>query len=202
MSYLIPAIPIINKWNKVNKSLYPKTNCTAIVLFNSKLDSTLGIPKITKFIRDLTYLNTRSLAVLVGILLGDAYLKLGGRRHSNNNNVRIAFKQSIINFPFMWAVFTELSHFCSSIPRFDKAYLKSTGKTYGQLILETRTYPIMNVLYTLFIQDGKKVIKEELYFFFISCSFSFLNNVWWCFNSVRVKYLHWWLYIDRCCSSY
>ena len=41
MSYLIPAIPIINKWNKVNKSLYPKTNCTAIVLFNSKLDSTL-----------------------------------------------------------------------------------------------------------------------------------------------------------------
>lgn len=82
MSYLIPAIPIINKWNKVNKSLYPKTNCTAIVLFNYKLDSTL---------------------------------------------VR-------------------------------------SRKTYGQLILETRTYPIMNVLYTLFIQDGKKVIKEELYF--------------------------------------
>lgn len=137
MSYLIPAIPIINKWNKVNKSIYPKTNCTAIVLFNSKLASTLGIllrTKITKFIRDLTYLNTRSLAVLVGILLGDAYLKLGGRRHSNNNNVRIAFKQSIINFPFMWAVFTELSHFCSSIPRFDKAYLKSTvpSRTGGE----------------------------------------------------------------------
>jgi len=131
MSYIIPAIPIINKWNKVNKSIYPNTNCTSIVLFNSKLDSTLGIPRITKFIRDLTYLNIRSLEVLVGILLGDAYLKLG----ANNNNVRIAFKQSIINFPFMWTVFTELSHFCSSIPRFDRVYLKSTGKTYGQLIL-------------------------------------------------------------------
>lgn len=47
--------------------------------------------------KNLTYLNTRSLEVLVGILLGDAYLKLC----SNNNNVRIAFKQSIINFPFM-----------------------------------------------------------------------------------------------------
>lgn len=97
MSYIIPAIPIINKWNKVNKSIYPNTNCTSIVLFNSKLDSTLGIPRITKFIRDLTYLNTRSLEILVGILLGDAYLKLD----ANNNNVRIAFKQSIINFPFM-----------------------------------------------------------------------------------------------------
>jgi hypothetical protein len=91
-------------------------------------------------VKNLTYLNTRSLEVLVGILLGDAYLKLC----SNNNNVRIAFKQSIINFPFMWVeiVFTELAHFCSSIPRilFDIkfAYLKSTGiwKTYGQLILE------------------------------------------------------------------
>ena len=169
MSYIIPAIPIINKWNKVNKSIYPNTNCTSIVLFNSKLDSTLGIPRITKFIRDLTYLNTRSLEILVGILLGDAYLKLD----ANNNNVRIAFKQSIINFPFMWTVFTELSHFCSSIPRFDRAYLKSTGKTYGQLILETRTYPIMNVLYTLFIQDSKKVIKEELFNFLSPVALAF-----------------------------
>jgi hypothetical protein len=63
------------------------------------------------------------------------------------------------------------------LPRFDRAYLKSTSKFYGQLILETRTYPVMNLLYKLFIQDGKKVIKEELFFLFISCSFSFLNNV-------------------------
>lgn len=60
---------------KVNNSLYPKTNYTAIVLFNSKLDSILGISRIIKFIRDLIYLNTRSLEVLVGILLEIAYLK-------------------------------------------------------------------------------------------------------------------------------
>ena len=61
LNFILPAIPIINKWNKVNKSIFPKTNCTAIVTFNRKLDSTLGLPKITKFIRDLTYLNTISL---------------------------------------------------------------------------------------------------------------------------------------------
>lgn len=105
----------------------------------------------------------------MGILLGDAYLKLGNK----NNNVRIAFKQSIINFPFMWAVFTELSQFCSSIPRFDRAHLKSTGKTYGQLILETRAYPIINLLYTLFILDGKKVIKEELFFYLSPAALAF-----------------------------
>jgi len=86
---------------------------------------------------------------------------------ANSTNVWIAFKQSIINFPFMWAVFTELAHFCSSIPRFNRAYLKSTGKFYGQLILETRTYPVINLLYKLFIQDGKKVIKEELFIYLL-----------------------------------
>ena len=53
--------------------MFLPNNCTAIVPFNGKLDSTLGLPKITKFIRDLTYLNTQSLDVLIGILLGDAY---------------------------------------------------------------------------------------------------------------------------------
>ena len=93
----------------------------------------------------------------------------------------------------MWAVFTELSHFCSSIPRFDRAYLKSTGKTYGQLILETRTYPIMNVLYTLFIQDGKKVITEELFSFLspVALAFWIMSDGVSATRSIRINYLHW-----------
>ncbi len=49
----------------------------AIIPFNEKLNSTIGLPRITKFIRDITYLNTISLDVLIGILLGDAYIKKG-----------------------------------------------------------------------------------------------------------------------------
>ena len=64
------------------------------------MNSTLGLGKITKFIRDLTYLNNQSLDVLIGILLGDAYIKLSPR----NINPRIGFKQSIINFPFFPAL--------------------------------------------------------------------------------------------------
>jgi len=97
LNFILPTITMINKWNKVNKSIFPKTNCTAIVTFNGKLDSTLGLPRITKFIRDLTYLNTISLGLLIGLILGDAYFKKG----INSTNVRIGFKQSIINFPFM-----------------------------------------------------------------------------------------------------
>lgn len=140
---MIPLVPIINKWNKIDKSVFPKTNCTAITIFNGKLDNTLSLPRLTKFIKDLTYLNTQSLDIFIGILLGNAYLKKGKRQV----NVRIGFKQSIINFPFLWLVFTELIHYFTTLPRFDFAKVK--GKKYGQLILETRSYPVLNKLYDL-----------------------------------------------------
>lgn len=154
---MIPLVPIINKWNKIDKSVFPKTNCTAITIFNGKLDNTLSLPRLTKFIKDLTYLNTQSLDIFIGILLGNAYLKKGKRQV----NVRIGFKQSIINFPFLWLVFTELIHYFTTLPRFDFAKVK--GKKYGQLILETRSYPVLNKLYDLFIVDGVKTIKIELF---------------------------------------
>ena len=56
----------------------------------------LGLPKITKFIRDCTYIPDYLLGVIVGIVLGDASLTY----QVPNGNPRIGFKQSIINFPF------------------------------------------------------------------------------------------------------
>ena len=164
MDFIIPLIQVINRWNKISISIFPPTNCTAIVPFNSNLYSTIGLPRLTKFIRDITYLNNRSLDILIGILLGDGYFKLGKNKGSATN-VRIGFKQSIINFPFMWLVFTELSHFCSSVPRFDFSRIKGKNgiKFYGQLILETRTYPVFNELYKLFIVNGTKTITSEMY---------------------------------------
>lgn len=129
----------------------------SITIFNGKLDNTLSLPKLTKFIKDFTYLNTQSLDIFIGILLGDAYLKKGKRQV----NVRIGFKQPIINFPFLWLVFTELIHYFTTLPRFDFAKVK--GKKYGQLILETRSYPVLNKLYDLFIVVGVKTIKIELF---------------------------------------
>lgn len=157
--FILPAIPIVKKWNKTSVSIFPPTNSTAIILFNRTLESTIGLPKITKYIRYLTYLNTFSLDIFVGIILGDATIKKG----RNNTNVRISFKQSIINFPFLWTVFTNLSHFCKALPRFEIANFK--GKKYGSIVVETRTYPILNVLYDLFIENGIKIIREDLFHF-------------------------------------
>lgn len=105
---------------------------------------------------------------MVGLLLGDAYLKIGKNQH----NIRIGFKQSIINFPFLWEVFNQLIHFFSAMPRFEIATL-SNGKKYGQVILETRAYPVFSFFLNLFVVNGNKVIKEELFFYFTPVSLAY-----------------------------
>lgn len=91
---MLPLKPVINRWNKIDKSIFPKTNCTDITVFNGSLGNTLNY-RITKFIRDITYINTKCLDILIGLILGDAYFNKG----KHNVNPRIGFKQSIINFP-------------------------------------------------------------------------------------------------------
>ncbi len=155
--YILPVIPKINKWNKIQSNMFPVTNCTKLICFDKKLDNTLGLKRITKYLRDITYLNSNSVDVLIGLLLGDAYFKTS----SHNHNKRIGFKQSIINFPFMWTVFTELSHYCSSLPRIEYTTLKT--KRYKLITLETRSYPIRDKLYNILYINNRKSIQPELF---------------------------------------
>lgn len=125
------------------------------------------MPRLTKYIRDLTYINTLNLERLIGLILGDAYFKKG-----NGVNVRIGFKQSIINFPFFWLVYTQLSHYCSTLPRLEMTKLNN-NKKYGLLTLETRYYPVLNLLYVLFIIDNRKGIRSELFHYISPVSLAY-----------------------------
>jgi LAGLIDADG DNA endonuclease family len=135
---LLPVGVKVNKWQKIDISLFLLSHCKKLVPFNTNLDSTLGLPRLTKFIRDCTYINSYCLSVFIGILLGDA--NFNGRRGSHN--IRISFKQSINNFPYLWLVFSTLSHYCPSIPRFE--FVKLGNKRHGRLVFETRSYPVLN----------------------------------------------------------
>ena len=159
--YLLPYLPIINKWNKIDISIFPhcKSTSTKLVLFNTQLGSTLGLPRFTKYIRDITYLNNECLSIFVGLLLGDANFNY----NKSNKKVRISFKQSMINLPFMFEVFSKVSHYCSSLPRYEEVHLKINNKKYGRLVLETRSYSIFNRLENLFIENKIKIIKPDLF---------------------------------------
>lgn len=129
LAAFIPTYPIIKKWNKINNSIFPPTNCTDIVVWDKAgtLGSTLGLPKknSTKCLfyeKHLRCLPSYLIGVFVGLLLGDANISITGK----NGNPRIAFKQSIINFPFFWITFCILSHYCSVMPYLDKTKVKGT----------------------------------------------------------------------------
>jgi hypothetical protein len=49
--FILPLQPVIKKWNKIDNSIFPHTNSMALLPFNGKLNSTIGLPRITKFIR-------------------------------------------------------------------------------------------------------------------------------------------------------
>jgi hypothetical protein len=84
----------------------------------------LSLAKLTNYIRDITYIPTFHLSILVGLLLSDAGLS----KQKKSKNARLGFKQSMIHFPFLWSTFMLLSHYCSFIPYRDNTKLK--GKIY------------------------------------------------------------------------
>ena len=79
---------------------------------------------------------------------------------------RIRFKQSILNLSYLLEVFNKISHYCSSIPRYETTkliYNNHNTKVFGRLIIETRAYPIFNILnkYWTYISH----IYKNIFFF-------------------------------------
>lgn len=155
--YLIPVgvSPLIGKlprWIKVEKSIFPPTNCTSIVKWNESytIGSNLGLKKYTNFLRSCTYIHSFHLDVIIGLILSDAGLK----PQIKGGNARLGFKQSMNHFPFFWSTFMLLSHYCSSLPYSDNAIIK--GKKYYGIRLDTRSLPCLTILYEMFYSKGKK----------------------------------------------
>lgn len=103
------------------------------------------------------YLSSFHLGVMVGVLLGDAYM----RREGDNRNARILFGQSLVNFPYLWFVFTLLSPYCAGLPYLDSSVIK--GVRHYNAKFTTRTYTIMNKLYDMFYVEGIKVVPQEIF---------------------------------------
>jgi hypothetical protein len=94
---------------------------------------------------------------MVGVLLGDGYM----RREGDNRNARVLFGQSLVNFPYLWFVFTLLSPYCAGLPYLDSSVIK--GVRHYKARFTTRTYTVMNELYDMFYVEGIKVVPQEIY---------------------------------------
>jgi hypothetical protein len=67
----------------------------------------------------------------------------------------------MINYPYLWFVFTELFPYCNFYPKLYVSKVKT--KYYYGLIFGTRNYPFWNEIYDIFIDKGKKGILANIY---------------------------------------
>lgn len=160
--FILPVIPSISslpKWINIKKSIFPSTNCTSLVVWNRpySIGSTLGLPKLTNFLRNSTFIPSYILSVLVGLLLSDAGLSI----QKNSTNARLGFKQSMIHFDFFFATFLILAHFCSTLPYLDPTIVKNV--LYNSIRMDTRAYPSLTILYHMFYINKVKIVPADIF---------------------------------------
>jgi len=133
-------------------------------LWNKPLGYSSMIPKskLNYIERDMLQLTTRVRSIIIGLLLSDGWLQKRGHW-----NPRIALKQSIINFSYLWFVYNELAYLCSGSIFFGKSTMR--GKIFYNVSFQTRQLPCFLEIFNLFynIIDGKliKTIKLDLFFY-------------------------------------
>jgi hypothetical protein len=131
-------------------------NSTALVIWGENLSSTVSQKRITKSLRGIVELPLHIKSLVVGLLLSDGWIQ----KNKPHWNARLGFKQSMINFPYFWFVFTLLSHYCSTYPYLTKTQFR--GKTHFGIELQTRAYPCFTQLHNLFYVKNVKVVPGSL----------------------------------------
>ena len=98
-------------------------------------------------------------SILIGMLLSDGWIQ-----KRTNWNPRIGFKQSIINFPYIWHLYNELAYICSGLPLITHNLMRR--KNFYGVSFQTRQLNCLNDILNLMYEykDGKylKIIKLEL----------------------------------------
>lgn len=146
--------------DKVKVTGAPQTD---LVVWGKNLPSSVGYGRFSNLISKNMLLPPLQRGVVVGLLLSDGWLILSSSRvkNSTNLNARLGLIQSIDHFKYAWAVFSLLSHFCSSYPicrgrtRF--------GKLNYSIEFFTRALPCFTELYSIFYVNGVKVIPYNIY---------------------------------------
>ena len=133
------------------------SNCTSLVVFGSNLQSNVDYGRFSPSLANVIVLTEYLYGVVIGLLLSDAWLM----RNNSNSNSRLAIKQSLNNFGYLWFVFNLLAPYCPSYPSLRKANLK--GVIFYAVQLTTRSLPCFTQLFNLFYKNGVKIVPCDIY---------------------------------------
>ena len=119
-------------------------------------------PRLVNTEKNLIKLTPRVRSIIIGLILSDGWVQKRGHW-----NTRIGFKQSIINFPYLWYIYNELAYLCSGLPMAAKTVTR--GKIFYGVFVQTRQLACLNEIFNLFYltKYGQviKTVKQELFFY-------------------------------------
>jgi len=131
---------------------------TDLVPWGINLYSNVGNPRFPKLVSFMVSLPPYVLSVVIGLILGDAWVSFSTKHHKN---AHLAFRQSVSHFAYFWSIFTTFSHYRSSLP-FLTSGLRE-GKRFFGVEFFTRALPCFTDLHALFSINGVKIIPEEIF---------------------------------------
>lgn len=119
--------------------------------------------KLTNLERTNIVLTSRQKSILIGIKLSDGWMQ---SRHGWNP--RIAIKQSVKNFNYLWIIFEDLASLCSIYPYSTKNLKK--GKLFYSITLQTRQLNCLILIRSLFYTEISKnkfirAIQFDLFYY-------------------------------------
>ena len=140
-----------NKRNCINNNL-------SLVVWGTNLESSVARGRITKQESNMLKLPFYQKSIIMGLLLSDGWLTMSKKQ---SKNARLGFKQSLDHSTYVWFVFNQLSHYCSSVPYFVSS--GRTGKIHYALGFFTRALPCFTEVYCLFYVNKVKIIPGDIY---------------------------------------
>jgi len=152
---------ILNKFPRSSLKYLPENlTCKDIVIYGTNLISTVNYPFYTKIVRYMVHIPNNILYPLVGILLSDGSISVESNKNYKVGG-RFRFKQSLIRYEYIYTVFSILSHYSSSYPRFVKTRINR--KDFYGIEIITRSLPCFLELHKIFYLNGRKRIPDNLY---------------------------------------
>jgi hypothetical protein len=103
-------------------------NELSLVVWGTNLRSQVGTGKYTKLVSSMIKLPNYYKSIIIGLLLSDGWLTFASK---TNKNARLGFKQTTNNASYVWFIFKELAHYCSSYPYFAES--NRLGKVHYNL---------------------------------------------------------------------
>lgn len=149
-------------------SLRVKNDTMEIDIWNKPLglSSWNNKQKLSLIEKNQLNLTPRVRSIIIGIILSDGWIQKVGHW-----NPRVAIKQSVINFPYLWLVTNELSYLCAGLLYSSKNVLR--GKLHYSLTLQTRQLSCLNeIVHLMYVKrvgcknGWVKTIKPDLFFYF------------------------------------